>query len=228
MRTIHHGANEPEFEPWSWKPQYHKAATQICWDPCTMQALSIQTSVAAPCVIRSAPCNKDSLSCTYGFLPEVQTEEEECSCRAYSIAPRRRAGQHLMSRMQSCGQRRQPDEEEREPEEEPRRRKDPKRRFQPEQRVPNCARSEENTTQNIKLQVVLRTLPREQRYLEAGRTEYLPESKDDGVQGPAYNLSGHRDLKTRHNNNIPLIMRQRTLVVSILACSSIRSYIESV
>jgi hypothetical protein len=197
-----------------------------------MQALSIQVSVAAPCAIGSAPCNKDSLRCTYGFLPEVQTEEEECSCRGYSVAPRRRAGQHLMSRMQSRGQRRQSDEEEREPEEEPRRREDPKRRFQAEQRVPNCARSEENTTQNIKLQVVLRTLPREQRYLEAGRTEYLPESKDDGVQGPAHNFSGHRDLNTRHDNNFPLIMRQRTLVVSILACGierlSIRSCIESV
>ena len=136
-----------------------------------------------------------------------------------------------MSWVQCRAQRRQSDEEERKPEEKPRRREYPERRFQAEHRVPNRARCEENTTQNIKLQVVLRTLPREQRYLEAGCTEYLPESEDDGVQGPASEFSRHRNLKTRHDNNFPLIMRQRTLVVSILARSierlSVRGCIKS-
>jgi hypothetical protein len=137
-----------------------------------------------------------------------------------------------MSRMQGLCQRRQSDKEERKPEEEPRRREDPKGRSQAEQRVPNCARCEKDSTQNIKLQVVLRALSREQRYLEASCTEYLPKGKDEGVQGPASNFSRHSDLKTRHDNDFPLVMRQRTLVVSKLACSverlSVWGCIESV
>lgn len=98
-----------------------------------MQARSIQTSVAAPCAILfSSHRNKDSLRYAHGFLPEIQTEEKERSRRGYSVAPRRQAGQYLMSRMQGLGQRRQSDEEERKTEEEPRRREDPKGRFQAE------------------------------------------------------------------------------------------------
>ena len=134
--------------------------------------------------------------------------------------------------MQGLRQRRQSDEEERKSKEEPRRREDPKGRSQAEQRVPNCARRKKDSTQNIKLQVVLRTLSREQRYLEASCTQYLSEGKDESVQGPASNFSRHRDLKTRHDNNFPLIVRQRTLVVSKLACSverlSVRGCMKSV
>ena len=68
----------------------------------------------------------------HSFLPEIQTKEDKCSRRGYSIAPRRQAGQYSMSRMQGRGQRRQSDEEERKAEEQPRRRKDPKGRFQAE------------------------------------------------------------------------------------------------
>ena len=48
MNTIHQGAMLPGCIPLSVLPQYHNAAIQICCEPCTTHARSVQTSVAAP------------------------------------------------------------------------------------------------------------------------------------------------------------------------------------
>jgi hypothetical protein len=55
MRTIHHGGVVLGEMPLSQFPQYHNAATQICWDPWTMQARQVQTS-AVPYSLTSVPC----------------------------------------------------------------------------------------------------------------------------------------------------------------------------
>lgn len=48
INTIHQGVMLPGFAALRVLPQYHRAAIQICCDPCTMHARSAQVSVAAP------------------------------------------------------------------------------------------------------------------------------------------------------------------------------------
>ena len=95
---------------------------------------------------------------TYSFLSEVETEEAERGSGRDGVTPCGHTRHDVVSGMQSFGDGRETDEEERETEEEPRRSEHVDGRLVSEEYIPHGGRGEEDTTQDVELEIGLPVL----------------------------------------------------------------------
>ena len=95
---------------------------------------------------------------TYSFLSEVETEEQEGGCGSDSVCPGGSTRQSGVCRVQCSCDGRETDEEERETEEEPRRSEHVDGRLVSEEYIPHGGRGEEDTTQDVELEIGLPVL----------------------------------------------------------------------
>jgi hypothetical protein len=107
------------------------------------------------------------------------------------------------------------DQEESEAVENPGEGQDPNGRLHAEKRIPDDRCYEEDRPKNVKLEIVLEVLSSKERNLEAGSTKHLAHRKNDRVQRPSLDLTGHKDLQACHERTRGVVGNGACVVRSI-------------